>query len=169
MSTVKLNAAMNVLGGVLEYNKNRITHANDVAQQAVNNAVTEQQGSLALNSLATESALARRKLGFEFLKAQKAALQREGSASVQAAWAGITGGTAHDVMTSVMQESAQIEVERDEGLKAIHDQTINRTADIIATTSNNLDHRNFSKPDVLASILGIGKDILADNRRAGVI
>jgi hypothetical protein len=68
-----------------------------------------------------------------------------------------------------MQESAQIEVERDEGLKAIHDQTINRTADIVATTSNNLDHRNFSKPDVLASILGIGQDILADNRRAGVI
>lgn len=169
MSGQKLNAAFNVLEGVLSYNRNKQTHANDVAQQAVNNAVAVQQGKLAINSLLAQATQDRRRLTFQFLEDQKAAMAREGSASVQAAWAGIEGGTAHDIMTAVMQESAQAEANRDEGLRAIHRQTALRGADIAAETSNRMDHRKFNKPDVLASILGIGSNILADNRRAGAI
>lgn len=169
MSGQKLNAAMNVLQGVLQYRQNRQQHANDIAQQEVNNAIAAQQEQLALNALGTTNALQRRKLTFDFLAAQKEALQREGSAAVQAAWAGIEGGTARDIMTAVQQEVAQAEVMRDEGLRAIHQETLVRTADIVANKANSMDHRNFTKPDVLASILGIGKNILDDNREAGTI
>ncbi len=169
MSARTLNASLNVLQGVLAYKRDRQTHANDLAQQAVNNETAKQQGELALNSLATSTALARRKLAFDFLDQQKQAMQAQGSAAVQAAWAGIEGGTANDIMTAVMQEAAQGEVERDEGLRAIHAETVARTADIVMQTSASMDHRRFNKPDVLANILGIGKNIIDDNRKAGAI
>lgn len=169
MSGQKLNAAMNVLQGVLSFQRDRQQHANDVAQQQVNNQEARVRQQLALNSLSTANAIRRRQLSFDFLEQQKAALQAEGSALAQAAWQGIAGGTAHDILTAVQQEAAQNEVLRDEGLRAIHRESVARTADIIAQTDQSMDRRNFSKPDILASVLGIGQSILADNREAGLI
>lgn len=169
MSSQGLNAAMNVLQGVLSYQKDRQQFANDVAQQRINNQEAAVRGQLALDSLSTANALQRRKLSFDFLEQQKQALQAEGSALAQAAWQGVAGGTAHDIMVAVQQEAAQSEVLRDEGLRAIHRESVARTADIIAQTSQSMDRRNFSKPDQLAAILGIGERILADNRETGLI
>jgi hypothetical protein len=169
MSAFGLNAAFNVLGAVQSYNRDKQTHANDLAQQAVNNAVARQQGAQAIQSVASSAAIERRNLGLQFLKQQKAALASQGSAAVQAAWAGIEGGTAHDLMVTVLQDAAQSEVERDINLQSVHEQTVNKTADILLSTTNQLDHRNFSKPDVLANILGLGKNVLDDARRSGKI
>lgn len=169
MSGSKLNLSMNVLQGVLSYRENRQQHANDLAQQRVSNAAVDTQEQLALQELGQSNALARRKLTFDFLQDQKAALQAMGSASVQAAWAGIEGGTANDILVSVQQELAQTEVLRDEGLRAIHEQSVTRAANITAQAANSKDRRNFTKPDVLASILGIGQNVLADYRETGKI
>lgn len=170
MSTGRnLNAAFNLLEGVMAYKRDRQQHANDLAQQAVNNAEAAQRTQLALQALGTANAMARRKITFDFLEQQKAALQAQGSASVQAAWAGIEGGTAHDIMVSVQQELAQTEIARDEGLRAIHQEAIARSADIVAQGANARDQRNFSKPEILANVLGIGKNILDDFRASGTI
>ena len=169
MSATALNASMNVLQGVLKYKKDKQTHANDLAQQAVNNRTAKEQGSLAIQSTLQSASIERRSLGLEFLKQQKVAMARAGSAAVNAAWQGIEGATSNDLLQSVLQEAAFNEVERDEGLRSLHKATITRTADIIARTAHGQDFRNFSKPDVLAGILGIGQNVLVDLRKSGKI
>ncbi len=170
MSTgFKLNTAFNILGGVQKFKKDKQQHANDLAQQAADNSATQTRGDLAINALATTSGIKRRELAFNFLSQQKEAMARQGSVAVQAAWSGVEGGTANDLMLAVMQEAAQSEVEQDNSLRAIHEETVNRVADIAATTANNMDNRNFSRPSVIADILGIGHTVLTDARKSGVI
>ena len=169
MSGQKLNAAFNILQGIQAFRRDEQDYANDIAQQRINNREAVARGQLAINALGVTNALQRRKVAFDFLEAQKRALQSEGSALANAAWQGIQGGTAHDILVAVEQEAAQAEVLRDEGLRAIYEESRVRASDIVMQTEASMDLRNFTKPDVLAGILGIGQNILADNREAGLI
>lgn len=102
------------------------------------------------------------------LEVQRNALLAQGEARVQSAFAGVAGGSSQAVLQDILRNAARAQGQLDTDL-LVSTMQLDQTAMGIAAGTQRAQTRNvFNKPNLVASVLNVGTNVVAQGQQTGV-
>lgn len=143
-----------LLGGVLNYGAARQEAKAKKAVQAYTNKMVSLSNAMSQNSINVNQIFEQSALIQEGVNIQANQIQAQGSAEVQAAAAGVSGGSVNDTMLTISREAAKAEYNRSELFKQKSLQYDYQRMNINMQAATQRDFSYIAKPSILGSILG---------------